>query len=55
MKLWVESGAKEAFEKLKKILSSAPILHAPNFSHPFVMESLYHTSYSFNFWDKNVF
>ena len=26
MKLWVESGAKEAFEKLKKILSSAPIL-----------------------------
>ena len=39
MKLWVESGAKEAFEKLKKILSSAPILHAPNFSRPFVMES----------------
>ena len=39
MKLWVESGAKEAFEKLKKILLSAPILHAPNFSCLFVMES----------------
>ena len=37
--LWKESGAEEAFEKLKVILSNAPILHAPDFSKRFVMES----------------
>ena len=38
-KLWEESGAREAFERLKEVLSNAPVLHAPDFDLPFIMES----------------
>ena len=37
--LWEESGAREAFERLKEVLSNAPVLHAPDFDLPFIMES----------------
>ena len=38
-KLWEESGAKSAFETAKKILSSTPVLHNPDFDLPFILET----------------
>ena len=38
-KLWRESGDEKAFESLKDVLSSAPVLHAPNFDLLFIMET----------------
>ena len=38
-KLWEESGVREAFERLKEVLSNAPVLHTPDFDLPFIMES----------------
>ena len=37
--LWKKSGGEKAFEVLKRVLSSAPLLHAPNFDLPFIMET----------------
>ena len=38
-KLWEELGAREAFERLKEVLSNAPVLHTPDSDLPFIMES----------------
>ena len=36
---WEKSGAREAFERAKKVLSNAPVLHNPDWSREFILET----------------
>ena len=35
---WEKSGARAAFERAKKVLSNAPVLHNPDWSREFILE-----------------
>ena len=36
---WEKSGAREAFERAKKVLLNAPVLHNPDWSREFILET----------------
>ena len=36
---WEKSGAREAFERAKKVLSNVPVLHNPDWSREFILET----------------
>ena len=39
---WEKSGAREAFERAKKVLSNAPVLHNPDWSREFADSRIPH-------------
>ena len=36
---WEKSGAREAFERAKKVLSNVPVLHNLDWSREFILET----------------